>query len=146
MNCRRPIRAAKRSSTIFICSFSPDAKIGILGVNGSGKSTLMKIMAGIDKEFTGEAWAAKGATVGYLHQEPPLNEKLDVLGNVMLGVAPKTALLTRYNEIAAQVAEEYTDELMEEMTTLQDSDRRAGSLGSRQPGRNGDGRAARTAG
>jgi ATP-binding cassette ChvD family protein len=100
--------------------FFPDAKIGILGVNGSGKSTLMKIMAGIDKEFTGEAWAAKGATVGYLHQEPPLDPSLDVLGNVMLGVAPKTALLTRYNEVAAQVAEDYTDELMEEMTSLQD--------------------------
>jgi ATP-binding cassette ChvD family protein len=100
--------------------FFPDAKIGILGVNGSGKSTLMKIMAGLDKEFTGEAWAAKGATVGYLHQEPPLDATLDVLGNVMLGVAPKTALLTRYNEIAAAVAEDYTDELMEEMTSLQD--------------------------
>eukprot|EP01037_Dinobryon_pediforme_P032268 gene32268-37130_t len=100
--------------------FFPDAKIGILGVNGSGKSTLMKIMAGLDKDFTGEAWAAKGARVGYLHQEPPLDANLNVLGNVMLGVKDKTDLLDRYNAIAAQVAEEYTDELMDEMTTLQD--------------------------
>jgi ATP-binding cassette ChvD family protein len=100
--------------------FFPDAKIGILGVNGSGKSTLLRIMAGVDKEFTGEAWAAKGARVGYLQQEPPLDPALDVLGNVMLGVAPKKALLDRYNEISMKLAEDYSDELMEEMTGLQD--------------------------
>ncbi len=100
--------------------FFPTAKIGILGVNGSGKSTLMKIMAGIDTDFTGEAWAAKGAKVGYLQQEPPLDPNLDVRGNVMLGVKDKTDLLERYNEVAAKVAEEYSDELMDEMTTLQD--------------------------
>ena len=67
-------------------SFYPDAKIGVLGVNGSGKSTLLRIMAGIDKEFTGEGFVAEGAKVGYLPQEPLLDETLDVRGNVMLGV------------------------------------------------------------
>ncbi|WP_407049975.1 energy-dependent translational throttle protein EttA [Methyloraptor flagellatus] len=100
--------------------FFPDAKIGVLGVNGSGKSTLLKIMAGLDKEFTGEAWVAKGATVGYLQQEPPLDPSLDVVGNVMLGVAPKKALVDQYNEISMKLAEDYSDELMEEMTKLQD--------------------------
>ena len=82
-------------------SFYPGAKIGIVGVNGSGKSTLMRIMAGMDKEFTGEAWAADGVRVGYLPQEPHLDPTLDVRGNVMLGVAAKKALVDRYNEIAA---------------------------------------------
>src|SRR5476649_1008507 len=77
-------------------SFLPGAKIGVLGVNGSGKSTLLKIMAGIDKEFNGEAWAAEGATVGYLQQEPELDPKLDVIGNVMLGVSSTKALLDRF--------------------------------------------------
>jgi energy-dependent translational throttle protein EttA len=97
-------------------SFLPGAKIGIVGVNGSGKSTLLRIMAGIDKEFTGEAWAADGMRVGYLPQEPQLDPAFDVLGNVMAGVAPKKALLDRYNEIAAN----YTDETADEMSKLQD--------------------------
>jgi ATP-binding cassette ChvD family protein len=97
-------------------SFYPGAKIGIVGVNGSGKSTLMKIMAGMDKEFTGEAWAADGVRVGYLPQEPQLDPSLDVRGNVMLGVAPKQALVDRYNEIANN----YTDETADEMSALQD--------------------------
>src|ERR1044072_2710619 len=80
-------------------SFYPDAKIGVLGPNGAGKSTLLKIMAGLDKEFTGEAWAAEGARVGYLPQEPQLNPEKDVLGNVMEGVAAKQAVLDRYNEL-----------------------------------------------
>jgi ATP-binding cassette ChvD family protein len=100
--------------------FYPDAKIGILGVNGSGKSTLLRIMAGIDKDFTGEAWAAKGSRVGYLAQEPQLDPSLDVKGNAMLGVKEKTALVETYNELAMKVAEDYSDELMEEMTKLQD--------------------------
>ncbi|MCE1237549.1 MAG: energy-dependent translational throttle protein EttA [Hyphomicrobiales bacterium] len=100
--------------------FFPDAKIGVLGVNGAGKSTLLKIMAGIDKEFTGEAWVAKGATVGYLEQEPKLDPAKSVLENVMDGVAPKKALIDRFNEISMQLAEDYSDELMEEMTKLQD--------------------------
>ena len=97
-------------------SFYPDAKIGILGVNGAGKSTLMRIMAGADKEWTGEAWLAEGARAGYLPQEPHLDETLDVRGNVMLGVAEKKALVDRYNEIAMN----YSDETVEEMTRLQD--------------------------
>jgi ATP-binding cassette ChvD family protein len=100
--------------------FYPDAKIGVLGVNGSGKSTLLKIMGGIDKEFSGEAWVAQGATVGYLEQEPQLDQTRSVLDNVMDGVAPKKALIDRFNEISMQLAEDYSDELMEEMTTLQD--------------------------
>jgi ATP-binding cassette ChvD family protein len=97
-------------------SFYPDAKIGVLGVNGSGKSTLLKIMAGIDKEFVGEGWVADGARVGYLAQEPPLDETLDVRGNVMLGVAPQQAILDRYNELAMN----YSDETADEMMKLQD--------------------------
>jgi ATP-binding cassette ChvD family protein len=101
-------------------SFLPGVKIGVVGVNGSGKSSLLRIMAGLDKDFQGEAWAAKGINVGYLPQEPELDPALDVRGNVMEGVAAKSALLARYNEVAMKVAEDYTDELMEEMTTLQD--------------------------
>src|SRR6187397_3700698 len=86
-------------------SFYPDAKIGVLGVNGSGKSTLLKIMAGLDKEYNGEAWVAEGARVGYLEQEPHLDPALSVRENVMQGVAAKKALLDRCNEIAAN----YTD-------------------------------------
>ena len=97
-------------------SFYPDAKIGVLGVNGSGKSTLLRIMAGIDKEFTGEGWVAEGARVGYLEQEPQLDPKKSVRENVMEGVAAKKALLDRYNEIAAN----YSDEIAEEMAKLQD--------------------------
>ena len=97
-------------------SFYPDAKIGVLGVNGSGKSTLLRIMAGIDKEFTGEGFVAEGARVGYLPQEPQLDPALDVRGNVMLGVAEKKAILDRYNDLAMN----YSDETADEMTKLQD--------------------------
>jgi ATP-binding cassette ChvD family protein len=97
-------------------SFYPTAKIGVLGVNGSGKSTLLKIMSGIDTEFVGEGFIAEGARVGYLSQEPHLNPDLGVRGNVMLGVADKQAVLDRYNEIAAN----YTDEVADEMSKLQD--------------------------
>jgi ATP-binding cassette ChvD family protein len=97
-------------------SFYPDAKIGVLGVNGSGKSTLLRIMAGIDKEFTGEGWVADGAHVGYLEQEPQLDAKKTARENVMEGVAAKKALLDRYNEIASN----YSDDTAEEMAKLQD--------------------------
>jgi ATP-binding cassette ChvD family protein len=97
-------------------SFYPDAKIGVLGVNGSGKSTLLRIMAGIDKEYNGGAWVAEGARVGYLEQEPQLDQKLSVRENVMQGVAKQKAILDRYNELAAN----YSDETADEMTTLQD--------------------------
>ena len=97
-------------------SFYPDAKIGVLGVNGAGKSTLLRIMAGIDKEYTGDGFVAEGARVGYLPQEPQLDESLDVRGNVMLGVADKKAILDRYNDLAMN----YSDETADEMTRLQD--------------------------
>jgi len=97
-------------------SFLPGVKIGVVGANGSGKSTLMKIMAGFDEEFSGEAWAAEGATVGYLPQEPSLNENLNVRENVMLGVSEKKAILDRYNELAMN----YSDETAAEMGELQD--------------------------
>src|SRR5690242_6010112 len=97
-------------------SFYPDAKIGVLGVNGAGKSTLLKIMAGIDKDYTGEAWVAEGARVGYLEQEPQLDPKLSARENVMQGVAKQKAILDRYNELAAN----YSDETADEMTKLQD--------------------------
>ncbi|WP_424987846.1 energy-dependent translational throttle protein EttA [Microbulbifer sp. S227A] len=97
-------------------NFLPGVKIGVVGVNGAGKSTLMKIMAGLDKDFTGEAWAAEGAKVGYLPQEPKLDESLSVRENVMLGVAPKKAILDRYNELAMN----YSDETADEMAELQD--------------------------
>jgi ATP-binding cassette ChvD family protein len=97
-------------------SFYPDAKIGVLGVNGAGKSTLLRVMAGTDKEFTGEAWVAQGARVGYLSQEPQLDETKSVRENVMLGVAPQKAVLDRYNELAMN----YSDETADEMTKLQD--------------------------
>jgi ATP-binding cassette ChvD family protein len=97
-------------------SFYPDAKIGILGPNGAGKSTVLRIMAGLDKEWTGEAWLADGATLGYLQQEPQLDPALNVLGNVMEGVAAKKAIVDRYNELMMN----YSDETAEEGAKLQD--------------------------
>jgi energy-dependent translational throttle protein EttA len=105
-------------------SFYYGAKIGIIGTNGSGKSTLMKIMAGLDTEFQGEAWIEKGRTVGYLPQEPMLDESLDVKGNVDLAVQPTRQLLDDFEEISAKFAEEMTDDemnkLLERQATLQD--------------------------
>jgi len=100
-------------------SFYPDAKIGVVGVNGSGKSTLLKIMAGLDKEFSGEAKAADGVKMGYLEQEPQLDPALNVRQNVESWCEEKR-LVARFNEVAGQLGEDYTDELMEEMTTLQE--------------------------
>ncbi|RUX44523.1 energy-dependent translational throttle protein EttA, partial [Mesorhizobium sp. M4A.F.Ca.ET.050.02.1.1] len=97
-------------------SFYPDAKIGILGPNGSGKSTILRIMAGLDKEFQGEAWLAEGATVGYLAQEPHLDNSKTVRENVMDGVARKTAIIERYNELMMN----YSDETADESAKLQD--------------------------
>jgi len=97
-------------------SFYPDAKIGILGPNGAGKSTVLRIMAGLDTEFTGEAWMAEGATCGYLPQEPKLDESKTVFENVMEGVADKTAILERYNEVMMN----YSDETADEGARLQD--------------------------
>jgi ATP-binding cassette ChvD family protein len=97
-------------------SFYPDAKIGVLGVNGSGKSTLLRIMAGVDKDWQGEGFVAKGATVGYLAQEPQLDPAKNVRENVLEGVAARQAILERYNELAMN----YSDETADEMTRLQD--------------------------
>jgi ATP-binding cassette ChvD family protein len=97
-------------------SFYPDAKIGVLGVNGAGKSTLLRIMAGLDNEYSGEAWAAAGARVGYLAQEPQLDPEKSVRDNVMEGVASQKAIVDRYNELAVN----YSDETADEMTKLQD--------------------------
>ncbi len=97
-------------------SFYPEAKIGVLGPNGSGKSTLLRVMAGIDKEFNGEAWLAEGATCGYLSQEPELDPALNVMGNVMEGVAVKKAILDEYNALMA----DYNDENADKAAKLQD--------------------------
>ena len=100
-------------------SFYSDAKIGVVGVNGSGKSTLLKVMAGLDKEFSGEAKAADGIKRGYLPQEPQLDPTLDVWGNVIADCEDKK-IFDKYNELAAKLGEDYSDELMEEMTKLQE--------------------------
>src|SRR6056297_1747851 len=100
-------------------SFLPDAKIGVVGVNGSGKSTLLRIMAGEDQEFNGEAWAADGIKVGYLPQEPKLDESKSVFENIA-SECPEKQLFDQFNEISTKLGEEYTDELMEEMTALQE--------------------------
>ena len=100
-------------------SFLPDAKIGVVGVNGSGKSTLLRIMAGADREFNGEAWAAEGVKVGYLAQEPKLDPALNVFDNIA-SKCPEKLLLDRFNEISVKLGEDYSDDLMEEMTALQE--------------------------
>ncbi|MBE7638001.1 energy-dependent translational throttle protein EttA [Sneathiella sp. P13V-1] len=100
-------------------SFFPGAKIGVLGLNGAGKSTLLKIMAGIETEFTGEAWAADGVKVGYLAQEPELDPEKDVLGNVMDGVGEKKALLDKFNEVSARFGEDLTDDEMNDLIAEQ---------------------------
>lgn len=93
-------------------SFFPGAKIGIIGPNGSGKSTLLKIMAGLDKEFNGEAWAADGVKIGYLPQEPELDPKLSVMDNILSGLSETKALLDRFDQVSARFAEELSDEEM----------------------------------
>ncbi len=97
-------------------SFYPGAKIGLLGPNGAGKSTLLKIMAGVDTEFSGEAWAAEGTKIGYLEQEPHLDESKNVMENILLGLSAKQALVDRYNEIMM----DYSDEVADEAAELQD--------------------------
>ncbi len=100
--------------------FYPDAKIGIVGPNGAGKSTLLRIMAGIDKEFNGEAYAADGAKVGFLPQEPELDPSKNVFENVMTGVGPIKDKIDEFNAVSAELGENYTDELMEKMSALQE--------------------------
>ena len=101
-------------------SFLPGVKIGVVGVNGAGKSSLMKIMAGLDKDYTGEAWAAENVNVGYLPQEPTLDTDLTVRENVLTAVADKKALIDEFNNVAEKLAENYSEEIMEKMTKLQD--------------------------
>ena len=101
-------------------SFLPGVKIGLVGINGAGKSTLLKIMAGIEKEFIGEAYPAQGVKVGYLPQEPNLDESKTVRENVLDSVSEKKSLLDHFNNLATSLADDYSDEKMEEMTQLQD--------------------------
>ncbi len=105
-------------------SFFPGAKIGVLGANGAGKSTLLKIMAGVEKEFLGEAWSAEGATVGYLPQEPGLDPKKTVLGNIEEAVAPMKAVLARFEEVSMKLGDSMSDaemnRLLSEQAELQD--------------------------
>jgi ATP-binding cassette ChvD family protein len=103
-------------------SFLPNAKIGIVGVNGAGKSTFLKIMAGIEKDYTGEAWAAEGISVGYLPQEPVLDDKLSVYENVTLGLKDQKDLLDRYNELAVNYSDENADELSELQNEIESKD------------------------
>jgi ATP-binding cassette ChvD family protein len=100
-------------------SFYPDAKIGVVGVNGSGKSSLLKIMAGLDKDFTGEARPAQGTKMGYLAQEPDLDPTKSVWENI-IAECPEKILFDRFGEVSMKMAEDYSDELMEEMTSLQE--------------------------
>ena len=100
-------------------SFLPGAKIGVLGLNGAGKSTLLKIMAGIETEFTGEAQASDGLNIGYLAQEPELDQKLDVAGNVLSGLGNAKLLVDRFNEVSARFAEELTDDEMNDLINEQ---------------------------
>src|SRR5262245_35973774 len=101
-------------------SFLPGAKIGVVGPNGAGKSTVLRIMAGLDQPSNGDAQLSPGYSVGILLQEPPLDESKTVLENVEAGVAETKGKLDRFNEIAEQMATDYTDELMEEMGKLQE--------------------------
>src|SRR5664279_2405814 len=100
-------------------SFFPGAKIGVLGLNGSGKSTLLRIMAGLDHDISGEAWAADGATIGFLPQEPELDPAKDVQGNVMEGLAEKKALLDRFEAVSAKLGEDVSPEEMETLIAEQ---------------------------
>lgn len=100
-------------------SFLPGAKIGVLGLNGAGKSTLLRIMAGIETDFSGEAWAADGIQVGYLAQEPELDPTMDVTGNVLSGMGKVKELVDRFNEVSARFAEEMSDEEMNDLIAEQ---------------------------
>src|SRR5690349_22062946 len=100
-------------------SFFPGAKIGVLGANGAGKSSLLRIMAGVDKDFTGEAWAADGVKVGFLPQEPQLDPKKDVFGNVEEAVAGTRALLTQFEEISNKLGEDMDGDQMEKLLEKQ---------------------------
>ena len=101
-------------------SFLPGVKIGVVGVNGAGKSTLLRIITGLEKDFVGDSWSANGISIGYLPQEPELDNKKTVRENIIDGIRDKKLVLEEFNEIAIKIGENYSDELMEEMTKLQD--------------------------
>ena len=101
-------------------SFLPGVKIGVVGVNGAGKSTLLRIITGLEKDFVGDSWSANGISIGYLPQEPELDNKKTVRENIIDGIRDKKLILEEFNEIAIKIGENYSDELMEEMTKLQD--------------------------
>lgn len=100
-------------------SFLPGAKIGVLGINGSGKSTLLKIIAGDDKEYSGDAWPANGLSIGYLSQEPKLDENLNVLDNVMSGLGEAKKLVDEFNAVSSKFSDDITDDEMNELITKQ---------------------------
>ena len=106
-------------------AFLPGAKIGVLGVNGTGKSTLLKIMAGLDPDYNGDAWRAEGVSVGYLPQEPELNPKLSVKENVLEGMGNITSMLNQFELISAKFADPMDDvelnELIQEQGRLQEA-------------------------
>ena len=110
---------AKPTFSDITLSFLPDAKIAVIGVNGAGKSTLMKIIAGIDKDYTGEAWAAEGVRVGYLEQEPHLDPKKTVFENVMDGMGDIKGIVDEFNEISAKFAEPMSDDEMNDLIARQ---------------------------
>ena len=120
LNRARVVRGEKVVLDDVTLSFLPGAKIGVVGPNGAGKSTLLRVMAGLEQPSNGDARAAPGISVGLLAQEPILDESQTVLGNVRDGVADIEALLARYTEITTRLAEDYRDELMAEMGSLQD--------------------------
>jgi len=130
-------------------SFYYGAKIGVLGANGAGKSSLLRIMAGVDHDFQGEAWAAEGTRIGFLPQEPELDPSLDVKGNVELAVKKQRGLLKEFEEISMMFAEPMSDEAMEKLlapVARAGADRRARPVESRQQDRDRDGRLAAAAG
>jgi ATP-binding cassette ChvD family protein len=120
LNRARVVRGEKVILDDVTLSFLPGAKIGVVGPNGAGKSTLLRVMAGLEKPSNGNARAAPAISVGLLPQEPVLDENKTVLGNVRDGVADTEALLTRYNEVTTRLAEDYSDELIDEMGSLQE--------------------------
>ena len=122
-------------------SFLPGVKIGVLGPNGAGKSTLLRIMAGRDKDFTGEAWAAQGVRIGYLEQEPQLDPTKTVHENVMVALAPIKKMVERFNAVSAEMGEDGADydKLMAEMGELQEKIDAGRWLGNRPHGGNCDG-------
>src|SRR5499426_1594244 len=119
VNLRKVVPPQREILKGIYLSFLPGAKIGVLGLNGAGKSTLLKIMAGIEKDVAGEAWAAEGVSVGYLHQEPVLDPKKNVQDNVLEGLGPTKALLDRFEAVSTKLGEDISPDEMEKLITEQ---------------------------